>query len=116
MKNFIEGIFVKSTQEILYSRAKHDFRWSEDKSVAIDGGQDYIKISGNLSGIVRIKIDSEILLNQILYYDYTIGNSNSEIYPNGYHGRFKIIPGISNLEFYKRLIINWEDVKEYVEE
>ena len=32
-------------KEMIYSRARHDFRWCSCKSVAIDGGFDYMKIS-----------------------------------------------------------------------
>lgn len=36
------------------------------------------------------------------------GNSNAEIFENGYWERFKIVEN-SNMKFYKKLIINYDD-------
>ncbi len=36
----ITGI-VAENGDIIYSRHRHDYRWSEDKTVMIDGGRDY---------------------------------------------------------------------------
>ncbi len=40
---------VADNDEIVYSRFRHDYRTSSDKSVSIDGGRDYIKLSGGES-------------------------------------------------------------------
>jgi len=32
-------------KNIIYSRAKHDFRWCSCKEIAVDGGFDYHKVS-----------------------------------------------------------------------
>jgi hypothetical protein len=42
--------------EVIFSRYRHDFRESKDKSVFIDGGRDYVK-ANNPSRLVEIKID-----------------------------------------------------------
>jgi len=47
----VEGIItgiVADNSEIIYSRFRHDMRYSTDKSVFIDGGRDYVKC--NLGG------------------------------------------------------------------
>jgi hypothetical protein len=109
----INGIFVKSTKEILYSRYIHDCRFSQDLKCSIDGGFDYTKITGNFDDYIEVKIDEGVLLKQILQYDYLLGNKNSKEYPNGYHGRY-IIEDNSNLNFFKKLIINFEDIREWL--
>lgn len=39
------AIKCESCGDIIYSRTRHDMRYCSCKSVAIDGGQDYTKIS-----------------------------------------------------------------------
>ena len=39
-------------KDIIWSRAGHDFRWCTCKSVAVDGGRNYTKVSGNPNGYV----------------------------------------------------------------
>lgn len=41
----ITGILNNKTGEIIFSRARHDFRNDKTKEIAIDGGFDYHKIS-----------------------------------------------------------------------
>lgn len=42
-----QGIKCKKCGDELFSYHRHDFKWCSCKSVAIDGGNDYIKIVGN---------------------------------------------------------------------
>lgn len=109
----INAVFVKSTQEILYSRSRHDYRTSEDNSVSVDGGFDYFKWSGDIANIVNIELDPFILLQQILHADYSFKNSTASEYPNGYHGRYKITKG-SNMGYFKSLITNWADIEPFI--
>ncbi len=41
----INAIKCPSCKDTLFSRARHDFRWCSCKSVAVDGGLDYLKVS-----------------------------------------------------------------------
>jgi hypothetical protein len=107
----IKAIYVKSTKEILFSRTKHDMRASEDNSVYIDGGLDYIKVTGNIDNIVFLELDGDFLLKSILNMDYKYTNKLAELYPDGYHGRFKI-DNLRNIKYYSNLILNFESVKD----
>lgn len=86
MKNFIDGlkatiearmkpitqvdaVVCDSCGDTIFSRARHDMRWCGCKSVAIDGGFDYFKISGNLVRFRRIRISVTASKNQ-LYDDW----------------------------------------------
>jgi len=42
----VSTVKCKKCGDQIYSRARHDFRWCACKSVAVDGGRDYLKISG----------------------------------------------------------------------
>lgn len=56
----ITGI-IADNGDIIYSRYRHDYRWSEDKSVMIDGGRDYDR--HNLGGaLVRLRIVKDRLM------------------------------------------------------
>lgn len=46
---------VADDGEIIYSRARHDMRYSQDESVWIDGGRDYMR-SGMHGHFIRLKI------------------------------------------------------------
>lgn len=51
--------------EVIFSRYRHDFRESTDKSVFIDGGRDYTK-HNNPSRLVEINIvDGEMLVRRL---------------------------------------------------
>lgn len=121
MKNVL-GIYVPSTNEVLYSTSTHDFRTSEDGTVAVDGGLDYFKVAvikerkdNNTPAYIPIKIKAKQLLRFILNMDFQYGNRNiRQEYIDGYHGRFKISQN-SNLAFYKNLIKNYEDIAPYIE-
>lgn len=110
----INAIYAKSTKEILYSRSEHDFRESKDKTCAIDGGPVHTRIIGNELSHIKLMLDGDYLLKSILHFDYMHENRNASEYTKGYHGKFQIEAN-SNLEFYKKLIINYEDIKEEIE-
>ncbi len=42
VENDIDGIVAKNG-DVVYSRYRHDYRWSPDESVMIDGGRDYTR-------------------------------------------------------------------------
>lgn len=109
----IKAIFYKPTKEILYSRATHDCRWSSDGKVSVDGGFEYFKFAGDLENVIMIEIDSDLLLRQILYYDWNFHNSNANKFKEGYHGRFQITDR-SDLDFFRRLVVNFSDIEEYL--
>lgn len=56
----ISAIRCKKCGDIIWSRTRHDFRWCTCKSIAIDGGFDYCKISGNAEDIECVTIDLPI--------------------------------------------------------
>ena len=54
VENSIEGIVAKNG-DVIYSRYRHDFRYSPDGSVMIDGGRDYTRNNGG-GEIVTLRI------------------------------------------------------------
>lgn len=53
----VSAIQCRDCLSIIFSRARHDFRWCKCKHVAIDGGRDYTKISGDIDNILSLAID-----------------------------------------------------------
>jgi len=109
----LSAIYIKLTHEILYSRATHDYRESSDTKCAIDGGLDYVRIIGDPSDFIEIKLDGDVLLTLILKNDYSFYNNNAINFPEGYHGRFKLTK-LSNLDFFKNLILNYIDIQDEI--
>ena len=71
----INAIKCLKCGDIIYSRSRHDFHWCSCESCAIDGGFDYIRITGNLENwenaeiqILENKSDDEV--KKILYNDW----------------------------------------------
>jgi hypothetical protein len=56
----IDGIVAKNG-DVIYSRFRHDYRWSPDKSVMIDGGRDYTRNNGG-GPIVTLRIVKDKLV------------------------------------------------------
>ena len=110
----INAIYCINTKEILYSRGTHDYRKSSDERCAIDGGLVYCRIIGNPEDFVEITLDGDYLLEFILSNDYVFGNLYSDKYQEGYHGRFQVVDS-SSLKFYKNLILNYNDIEQYIE-
>jgi len=48
--------------EIIYSRYRHDYRVSQDGTVTIDGGRDYMKVSGGVDMVVLTIEDGEVVI------------------------------------------------------
>ncbi len=46
---------VADNGDIIYSRYRHDHRWSPDESVWVDGGRDYLRYDGK-SEVIGLKI------------------------------------------------------------
>ena len=77
----IKAVKCLICNHVIYSRHRHDFRYCPCKNTAIDGGFDYVKISGeNWEGTdIEIDVSKEILLK-----DYADGvNNYGVIRPNG---------------------------------
>ena len=55
VENDIVGI-VADNGDVIYSRHRHDYRWSPDESVMIDGGRDYTRTSTRPNGVVTLRI------------------------------------------------------------
>ena len=56
----IDGIVAKNG-DVIYSKYRHDFRYSPDGSVMIDGGRDYTKNNGG-GEIVTLRIVKDKLV------------------------------------------------------
>ena len=44
----------RSCGDIIESKHGHDFKWCKCKSIAVDGGKNYIRRVGNLSDIIEL--------------------------------------------------------------
>jgi hypothetical protein len=71
----ISGIKCLKCGDIIYSRSHHDFHWCSCKSCAVDGGFDYLKITGNKEdwelkqiNILENKTDDEV--KKLLFNDW----------------------------------------------
>jgi hypothetical protein len=56
----LDGI-VAANGDIVYSAYRHDFRYSPDKSVWIDGGRDYVRYSPPAT-LVKLKFEKDQLV------------------------------------------------------
>lgn len=67
----ISAIKCKLCGDTIYSRCRHDMRWCTCKKCAIDGGFDYMKITGNPSDIeMGIHVDVPNVSEKDLYDDW----------------------------------------------
>lgn len=64
----ITGLLNNKTGEIIFSRARHDFRWDKTKEIAIDGGFDYTKCSFNPGADFRF-VEFELDVTKKELYD-----------------------------------------------
>jgi len=53
---------VAANGDVVYSAYRHDFRYSPDKTVWIDGGRDYVRCSGAAAGFVTLKFVKDKLV------------------------------------------------------
>ena len=110
---YVGAMFCKNCKEIIISRSQHDFVMCSCGRCFLDGG--YLTDDGNFlprrgsynDYAVEIELRGDVLLEFILYMD-TKGNSKAADFKNGYWERFKIVEN-SNMKFYKKLIVNYED-------
>lgn len=51
-------IKCKKCGDVIESKSRHDFVWCSCKSTGIDGGKDYVKVSGNPDDIEWVDEDS----------------------------------------------------------
>jgi len=70
----VGGIKCTKCNATIFSRARHDFHWCPCKAVAIDGGFDYMKITGNSEDFEIVAIDVEAT-RQDLVCDWKEGNN-----------------------------------------
>lgn len=49
---------IANDGEVVWSRHRHDYRYSNDGSVWVDGGRDYLRYSGKCEAVeVRVQVD-----------------------------------------------------------
>ena len=102
----INAIFCEVCGEITFSTSSHDFRRCSCYKTYVDGGFEYFRYGGN--NPMTLKLNSDVILKQILEYDYLDGLKGRDKPKGRLHGKYKIYP-TSNDEFYKKLIINWKE-------
>ena len=50
----VNKIQCKKCNDIIESKNVHDFKWGTCKSIAVDGGLEYLKRVGNLEDIIEL--------------------------------------------------------------
>ena len=72
----VYGIKCNNCGDIVYSRARHDFRWCSCHSCAVDGGQDEgcASITGNKKNWEFANIEVDATLKD-LYNDWNSGTN-----------------------------------------
>lgn len=60
-KILVNKIQCKKCNDIIESKHVHDFKWCTCKSIAVDGGLEYLRRVGNLENIIEL---SEFEKNQ----------------------------------------------------
>ena len=63
----VSAIQCNDCRDIIYSRARHDFRWCTCKNCAIDGGLDYLRVIGDGYKMKTLVIEST---KEELYNDW----------------------------------------------
>ena len=53
-KILVNKIQCKKCNDIIESKHVHDFKWCSCKSIAIDGGLEYLRRVGNLEDIIEL--------------------------------------------------------------
>lgn len=80
----VSAIRCKLCGDVVYSRARHDFRECTCGSSFIDGGREYLRYGGSVEEIVQIDL-GETVTEAKLYEDY-----------NTYKDKYGIIRDESN--------------------
>jgi hypothetical protein len=68
----VHAIQCKKCKDVIFSRANHDMRYCSCGAVAIDGGFDYVKISGNPDDVANKTVTVDVS-KQMLYDDWNSG-------------------------------------------
>jgi len=76
----VDAVQCKKCGYIIFSRARHDFRWCKCKSVAVDGGREYLKITGNPEDMRIFKLELTVDV-KALYDDWNNGVDLFGYYP-----------------------------------
>ena len=53
-KILVNKIQCKKCKDIIESKHVHDFKWCSCKSIAVDGGLEYLRRIGNLEDIIEL--------------------------------------------------------------
>lgn len=78
----VDGLKCKKCGYIVYSRARHDMRYCECKAVAIDGGRDYLKVTGNLEDFEQVIVKVMVTIQE-LYGDWNLKKDQLGLMPPG---------------------------------
>ena len=100
----MKAVYCYKCKEIIFSRARHDFRSCSCGNAGIDdmGHRATFKA---LDSVEFIELDDSVLLEQMLYYDWKYGNRTIvDEFKDGYYGKFKL-SSRSSMAFYRKLII-----------
>ena len=54
----VTGIKCGKCNQIIYSRHRHDYHYCHCNNVAIDGGRDYTKVTGDMFTLVEIDVNA----------------------------------------------------------
>lgn len=68
----ITAIKCPKCRDIIFSRARHDFRWYSCGEIAVDGGFDYLKISFKKEMPSQITLEVEATKKE-LFEDWNFG-------------------------------------------
>ena len=109
----IRAVKCRICNNIIYSRSKHDFRTCDCGRLSIDGFGERV-ISKDYYDYEDLILDGDVLLKQVLEYDYKYGNKNipEENVENGWQGKYRI-DSASNPHFFDKLVIkgNWRNTR-----
>ena len=71
----ILAVKCKICNDIIYSRAQHDFHWCSCKNIAVDGGFEYNKITfKNFSDLEEVEIEVNVSKKE-LYNDWNLNEN-----------------------------------------
>ena len=72
----ISAIKCKDCDDVIYARARHDYRECSCGSVAIDGGFDYVKVGFKVTPPGNIEINLKNMTKKKLFDDWNSGRDN----------------------------------------
>jgi hypothetical protein len=75
----VPGLRCFSCGDVIFSRARHDYRSCSCGKIAIDGGFDYVKVSGDPENFVFVQLTlAEEITKDRLYKDWCSFTSKRE--------------------------------------